>query len=174
VNLVGDYNSLESLRDKLVADDVFIALGTTKARTPDPKEYYQIDHDYPVLAAKIAKNNGASAVHLVSAIGADAKSSLFYVKTKGEVERDLLALGYPRTNIFQPSMLLGPRAEKRFAEQVFKSVWPVIDALLVGPLSQYRGIASDDVAEAMVRAAKVSKESVKVWRWSDMSISQSE
>ncbi|MCX6124951.1 MAG: NAD-dependent epimerase/dehydratase family protein [Proteobacteria bacterium] len=168
VNLIGDFHSLEPIKDKLVADDVFIALGTTKGRTPDPKEYYQIDHDYPVLAAKIARSNGAMAVHFVSAIGADAKSSMFYVKTKGEVERDVLELGYPRTNIFQPSMLLGPRAEKRPAEQFFKNVWPVIDALLVGPLSRYRGIASDDVAKAMVQGAKESKDSVKVWQWSDM------
>src|SRR5437868_9910195 len=55
VILTGDFNSLPGLRDQLVADHIFIALGTTKANTPDEVKYYQVDHDYPVLAAKTAK-----------------------------------------------------------------------------------------------------------------------
>jgi len=67
--LIGNLDTLPSLKEKLVADDVFIALGTTKKNTPDPKEYYRIDHDYPVTAARIAKENGATSVFVVSAVG---------------------------------------------------------------------------------------------------------
>src|SRR5690606_1657315 len=64
--ILADYQSLQQHQSKLVADDVFIALGTTKKKTPDEKEYYQIDHDYPVLAAQLTKANGATSLLLVS------------------------------------------------------------------------------------------------------------
>ena len=65
--VIGDYNSLPGLKAKLVADEVFIAIGTTKAKTPDKNEYYQIDHDYPVLAAKMVKENGFEEILLTAA-----------------------------------------------------------------------------------------------------------
>jgi uncharacterized protein YbjT (DUF2867 family) len=167
-NLIGDLKSLTSLKAQLGADEVFIALGTTRARTPDLKEYYAIDHDYPVEAARIAKENGATGVHLVSAVGADAHSSIFYVRTKGECERDILALGYARTNIFRPSMLLGERTETRPAEAVFKKIWPLIDVGLIGPLKQYRGISNVDVARAMVATSKADQAGIKYFHWQDM------
>ncbi len=167
-NLIGDLKSLPSLKRQLAGDEVLIALGTTRARTPDLKEYYAIDHDYPVEAARIAMENGATGLHLVSAVGADASSSMFYVRTKGECERDILALGYPRTNIFQPSMLLGERAESRPAEALFKMIWPLVDWTLIGRLKQYRGISNVDVARAMVAAAKAGRAGVKCYHWQDM------
>ena len=54
--IIGDFNTLNSLKNEIIADEVFITLGTTKKNTPDTKLYYQVDHDYPVLAAKIAKD----------------------------------------------------------------------------------------------------------------------
>ena len=167
-NLLGDFKSLTSLKGQLVGDDVFIALGTTRARTPDLKEYHTIDHDYPVAAARIAKENGATGVHLVSAVGADAQSSVFYIRTKGECERDILALGYARTNIFRPSMLLGERAESRPAEAFFKMLWPFVDLILLGPLKRYRGISNVNIAQAMVAAAKSSHAKIKFFHWKDM------
>ena len=94
IMIIGDYAALPGLKDQIRADDVFIALGTTKKKTPDQNEYYRVDHDYPVLAASIAKENGARSVLLVSAIDANANSKIFYVRTKGEVEADIIALGF--------------------------------------------------------------------------------
>ncbi|MFZ0595981.1 MAG: NAD(P)H-binding protein, partial [Flavobacterium sp.] len=97
--IIGDFNSLPEVVKDIQIDEVFIALGTTKKKTPDEKLYYQIDHDYPVLAAKLAKENGAKAVFLVSAIGANTKSSIFYTRTKGETEQDIINQNFDHTYI---------------------------------------------------------------------------
>jgi uncharacterized protein YbjT (DUF2867 family) len=167
--VTGDYNSLRSVKESIVADEIFIALGTTKKHTPDEKEYYKVDHDYPVLAAKIAKDNGAGSVFVVSSIGANAKSNVFYIRTKGEMERDIIALDYAHTNIFRPSMLLGDRKENRPMEKIFMNIWSAISPVLVGEnLKRYRGIDGKDVARAMVKAAKNKSEKVKIYQWKEM------
>jgi uncharacterized protein YbjT (DUF2867 family) len=172
--LIGDYHSLADMRAGLVADDIFITLGTTKKSTPDRQEYYQIDHDYPVLAAKIAKENGAKSVFLVSAVGANAKSDIFYVKTKGETERDIIALDFEHTHIFRPSMLMGNRKAHRPLEKVFIKIWAVINPVLIGRLDRYKGIKGEDVAKAMNNAAAMNVAGknqvgkVSIYQWKEM------
>ena len=111
--MIGDYNSLAGVKSEIAADEVFIALGTTKKNSPKKAEYYQVDHDYPVLAARMAKERGAKSVFLVTAVGANPNSKFFYVRTKGETERDVIALNFEHTHIFRPSMIMGNRKEKR-------------------------------------------------------------
>lgn len=164
--LIGDLNNLPSLKDKIQADDVFISLGTTKAKTPDEKEYYKIDHDYPVEAARIAKEQGATAVFLVSAVGPDANSGMFYIRTKGETERDVLALDYAHTHIFRPSMIMGNRQEKRSMEKVFIALFALINPLLFN--SRFRGIQAGDIARAMNNAAQKPAGKVQVYHWKEM------
>lgn len=166
--LIGDYHALPGLKSGLVANDIFIALGTTKKNTPDRNEYYQIDHDYPVMAARIAREHGATSVFLVSAVGANAGSGIFYVKTKGEVERDIIALGFEHTHIFRPSMLMGNRKANRPLERVFIKVWTVINPLFIGRLDRYKGIKGEDVARAMNIAAKDQTAKVRIYQWKEM------
>ncbi|MEO6799744.1 MAG: NAD-dependent epimerase/dehydratase family protein [Rhodanobacter sp.] len=168
VTLVADLDSLPALAERIEADDVFIALGTTKAKVPDEAAYYRVDHDYPVRAAAVAQGRGATGVFLVSAVGANAGSSVFYLRTKGDTERDVIALGITRTHIFRPSQLLGQREEKRPLERFIVAVWPVIDWLLVGSVRKYRGITGADVARAMLRAAKDGATGVRIHDWADM------
>jgi uncharacterized protein YbjT (DUF2867 family) len=159
---------LPQLKEYILADDIFIALGTTKKNTPDKKEYYQVDHDYPVLAAKMARENGAKSVFIVSAVGANAGSGIFYIKTKGETERDIIALNFDHTHIFRPSMLTGNRKESRPLEKILIKIWPVINALFIRKLNKYRGITGKEVARAMNNAGKNQLEKVKVYYWKDM------
>ena len=166
--LIGDYNSISGLKGNLVADEIFITLGTTKKNTPDPVEYYHVDHDYPVLAAKIARENGAKSVFLLTAVGANANSGIFYVKTKGEAERDILALNFEHTHIFRPSMLMGDRIENRPVEKVFIRIWSVLNPVFIGKLNRNRGIKGQDVARAMSNAAKNQAEKVKIYHWKEM------
>jgi len=166
--LIGDYQSLPTIKDNLAGDEVFITLGTTKKNTPDPGEYYHVDHDYPVLAAKFAKENGAKSVFLLTAIGANANSGIFYVKTKGETERDIIALDFEYTHIFRPSMLMGNRKEHRPVEKIFIGIWSVLNPLFVGKLNRNRGIKGEDVARAMNNAAKTQTEKVKIYHWKEM------
>jgi len=167
--LIGDYHTLPGLKEDIVADDIFIALGTTLKNTPDKVEYYMVDHDYPVLAAKIAKERGAKSVFMVSAIGANAHSKITYVKTKGETERDIIVLDFEHTHIFRPSMLMGNRKEHRPLEKLIQKIWSVVDRGLIGKLNKYRGIEGKDVARAMIQAAtNPQTEKVRVYEWEEM------
>jgi uncharacterized protein YbjT (DUF2867 family) len=166
--LIGDLASLPALKPQLVADEIFIALGTTRKHTPDEAEYYKIDHDYPVLAAEIARANGARSVFLVTAVGANAKSGVFYIRTKGEVERDILALGFDHTHIFRPSMILGQRDEDRPRERLLIAAWGVLNPLLLGPADRYRGLTGEEIARAMANAARHQTEKVRIYHWKEM------
>jgi uncharacterized protein YbjT (DUF2867 family) len=166
--VIGDFRSLPLIKDKIVADDIFITIGTTKAKTPDKKEYYKIDHDYPVLAAAMAKEQGAKAVFIVTAVGANAASKIFYVRTKGKAEEDIIALDFEQTHIFRPSMIMGNRGEKRVLESIFLKIWRVIDPVLTGGLSKYRGIEGKDIAKAMLKATTTRNEKLKIYQWKDM------
>jgi uncharacterized protein YbjT (DUF2867 family) len=166
--IIGDYRSLSNLKGNIVADEIFITLGTTRKNTPDQREYYQIDHDYPVLAATIAKEKGAKSVFVVTAVGANANSGIFYVRTKGEIERDIIALDFEHTHIFRPSMLLGSRKEHRSSEKVFIKIWSAINRIFIGKLSRYRGIDGKDVARAMINAAKNQSEKIRIYQWKEM------
>lgn len=168
VTLLGDLDSLPALADQIEVDDVFVALGTTKAKVPDEAAYYRVDHDYPLQAATVAQRRGATGVFLVSAVGANVGSSVFYLRTKGETERDVGALGIARTHIFRPSQLLGQRRESRPLERCIMAVWPLVDWLLVGGARRYRGIAGEDVARAMVHAAMDRTPGTHVHGWASM------
>jgi uncharacterized protein YbjT (DUF2867 family) len=166
--LIGDYNTIPSLKEKLVGDEIYIALGTTKKNTPDEKLYYQIDHDYPVLAAKLAKENGATTVLLVSAVGPSLSSKIFYIRTKAETERDITALGFSHTHIFRPSMLMGNRTEKRPLDKILIKTFAVINPLFIGSLSKYRGIEGQSLAKAMVIAANTRTTTHAIYEWKEI------
>jgi uncharacterized protein YbjT (DUF2867 family) len=167
--LIADYDSLTDLKSEIAADEVFIALGTTKAKSPVEAEYYKVDHDYPVLAAQIAKERGAKSVFLVTAVDANPNAKFFYVRTKGETERDVIALDFEHTNIFRPSMIVGDRNENRsMLEGALMKFWPALNPLLTWKDGKYRGITGEDVAKAMVRSAKNQTERLKIYQWKEM------
>jgi len=167
--VIGDYNSLPGLKSEITADEVFIALGTTKANTPDEAKYYQVDHDYPVLAARIAKENGAKSVFLVTAVDADPKSKFFYVRTKGETERDVIALDFDHTHIFRPSMITGNRNVKRsLVEDVLMKYWSALSPLFTWKEGKYKGITGGEIAKAMIKSAKNQTEKLKIYHWKEM------
>jgi uncharacterized protein YbjT (DUF2867 family) len=167
--LLGDYNSLPDLKSEIVADEVFIALGTTKAKSPVEADYYKVDHDYPVLAARIAKEKGAKSVFLVTAVDANPNAKFFYVRTKGETERDVIALDFEHTNIFRPSMIVGDRNENRsLLEGALMKFWPALNPLLAWKDGKYRGITGEDVAKAMIKSAKNQTDKIKIYEWKEM------
>lgn len=139
-------------------DVAFCALGTTIKMAGSQDAFYHVDHDLVIDFAKNAKAAGARTFVLVSSVGADAGSSTFYLKVKGETEHDLEAIGFDSLIILRPSMLMGQRKEFRFGELIGKAVMTVFNPLMVGPMAKYRGIQGKTVAKAMVR---LSQESLK-------------
>lgn len=167
--VLGDYSSLASVKSDIAANEVFIALGTTRMNSPNQADYYQVDHDYPVLAARIAKERGAKSVFLVTAVGANPDSKFFYVRTKGETERDVIALNFEHTHIFRPSMIMGNRKEKRsLLEEALMRYWSALDPLLTWTGDKYKGITGEDIAKAMIKSAKNQTEKLKIYHWREM------
>jgi uncharacterized protein YbjT (DUF2867 family) len=167
--LIADYNSLADVKSELAADEVFITLGTTKANSPNQADYYQVDHDYPVLAARLAKETGAKSVFLLTAVGANPNSKFFYARTKGETERDVIALNFEHTYIFRPSMILGNRKQKRSQlEESLIGFWSALNPLLMWNADKYKGITAEDIAKAMVKSAKNQTKKLKIYHWREM------
>ncbi|AHF78595.1 NAD-dependent epimerase/dehydratase, male-sterility like protein [Sodalis praecaptivus] len=168
IQLIGDIDTLPAQADALAAQDVFIALGTTRKNSPDRRDYYRIDHDYPLLAARLALEQGARSLSLVSAVGASVGSYASYLRIKGETERDIIALRAAQTHLFQPGMILGERQERRPLERGLNRVWPRLDPLLRGRAKKYRAITAADIAAAMVAAAQLSTDEVMIYTWQEM------
>ena len=128
----------------------FCALGTTMASAGSKEAFYKVDHDLVLEFAKSCKQAGAKTFVLVSSVGANSKTSNFYLKVKGEAEKAVEEIGFDRLVILQPSMLLGPRKEYRLGELIGKKVMCAIDPLMFGPMDKYRGINAASVAKAMI------------------------
>lgn len=144
-----DFSNLASLETYIKGDVVFSCLGSTKKKTPNKKDYLKVDQEIPTQIAKFAKNNGISQFHIVSSLGADSNSSIFYSKMKGETEDIVKSLGIQSTHIYQPSLLIGPRKEKRLGENIAAFLAKIINPLLIGSFAKYKSIQTIDVAKAM-------------------------
>jgi uncharacterized protein YbjT (DUF2867 family) len=149
--LVVDFDRLENHQEHIKGDVVFCSLGTTKSKTPDKDQYRKIDYQYPLDIAFIAQQNGASQYHLVSAVGANANSSIFYIKLKGEVERDLKTIPFKAVHIYRPCLLDGDRKERRSEEDLWIGMMHILNPLLIGGLKKYRSIKVEKVASAMLK-----------------------
>ena len=130
--LVIDFDHIKNQSSSVTGDAVFSCLGTTRNKTPDRNTYYRIDHDYPVHLAKMARANGVKQFHLVSAIGANPNSGTFYIRLKGETERDVSALNFYSSFMYEPSMLTGREHETRFGEVFFEGLFKIVNHLLIG------------------------------------------
>jgi uncharacterized protein YbjT (DUF2867 family) len=144
--LVTDLDGLGAARKSLQADHVFCALGTTIRKAGSQEKFRQVDYEYPLKLAQIARMNGASHYSIVSALGADARSRVFYSRVKGEVEQALRAMDWPSLAILRPSLIAGDRAESRPMERL-------AEHLLRFAPSTWRPVAAADIAAAMVRTA---------------------
>ncbi len=145
-----DMFQLENYSEDFTADVVFCCIGTTKAKTPNKITYKKIDYGIPVAAAKLAKKNGIKTFIVISAMGADENSSVFYNKTKGEMQRDVLRQGLdcaqPDIYILQPSLISGDRNESRLGENVAESFMKVFRFLVP---KKYKMIQAETISEAM-------------------------
>jgi uncharacterized protein YbjT (DUF2867 family) len=123
--LITDYSDLEENPDWFDVNCVFCALGTTMRKAGSKKAFREVDYEYPLRIAKLARAAGAKTFALVSAVGADTRSMFFYNRVKGEIEEAIAALQFPNFIIARPSLLLGDRRESRPAERFAKFLAPL-------------------------------------------------
>lgn len=135
------------------ADDVLIALGTTIKVAGSRAAFRAVDHDAVLSLARQARAAGATRLAVVSAMGADAGSRIFYNRVKGETEDALRQLGYPTLVIARPSLLLGDRTALGQPQRAGERIGEKAMAFLA-PLTpvNYRPIAASRVAASMLRA----------------------
>jgi len=163
VQRVADLGRMEEeAGDAFAVDDVFCCLGTTIAKAGSREAFMRVDHDYPVAAARLASGRGAARFLLVTALGADAKSRIFYNRAKGETERDVATVPFAGVALVRPSLILGDRAERRTAEAAAQKLAPLLSPILVGPLRKYRAVKAVAVARAMVRLARENFTGIRV------------
>ena len=152
-NIVCDFDLLAQQSAKLIADDVYCCLGTTIAVAGSKENFRKVDYDYPLNLASITKQQGATQYLLISAMGADANSSIFYNKVKGELQDSLKNLGFRTLHIFQPSLLTGLRKEFRLGERVAQVFMKVFTPLMLAGMKKYRPIEGMVVAFGMHKKA---------------------
>ena len=150
---IGDLLNLEQFKADFTAHQVFCCIGTTASKTPDKSVYKKIDYGIPVTAAKLAKTNGIDTFVVISSMGANANSSIFYNKTKGEMERDVKQQNISRTFILRPSLIGGEREERRTLEKIGLAIFKVLQPLFIGKLKQYKITEPDHIAQAMINLA---------------------
>lgn len=141
-----DFSQLERHAAVFAVDQVICALGTTIRNAGSQGAFREVDFTYPLTAARIAYQQGARHFLLVSAIGANTRSRIFYNRVKGEIEEAVLAIPFRSHTIVRPSLLLGDRAEFRFGERIAAHLGLLMPA-------KYKPVAASAVAHALVSAA---------------------
>ncbi|WP_397446465.1 NAD(P)H-binding protein [Polaribacter sp. R77954] len=144
-----DVLALKQSAKDFTADEVFCCIGTTTAKTKDKKLYKAIDYGIPVTASKLAKQHNIATFIVMSSMGADAKSAVFYNRTKGEMERDVLKQSIPNTYILRPSLIGGNRNENRVGERIGKAIMRIINPIMIGNLKKYKMIYPEKIANCM-------------------------
>ncbi len=162
---VVEFAALDAFSDIPRADDVFCCLGTTIKAAGSRQAFRRVDHDYVLALARVGRRAGGRQFLLVSALGADPASRIFYSRVKGEVEAGVRQLPYEGIQIFRPSLLLGARPEFRLGERIGIALSGVVAPLLVGPLRRYRPIHAAAVAHAMVQIAKEAPRGPNVFEY---------
>jgi len=165
--IVLDFNELEQYSAAFDGSVLFLCIGTTRKKTPNLDDYRAIDYGITLRAANLAKASGVEEVHLISAIGASSNSTIFYNKLKGEIEEDLIKIGFNSTYIYQPSMLIGKRGESRPAEFFFQKLMPVFDLLMVGSLKKYHSVSKEKLAKTMLNHHFKAKKGVHTLTYND-------
>lgn len=149
-----DFDRLAEYAAYMACHDVFICLGATMSEAGSKEAFYRVDYTYAFETARLAQQQGANQLLLVSSIGANANAYFFYPRVKGELEEAVAELPYWAIRIFQPSVLIGDRPSSRWGERIASQIARGVDRLTGGALSRYRPIEAELVAKAMVQTAQ--------------------
>ena len=152
--VVVDFDKLESYLEHFKVDHVFCCLGTTIRVAGSKEAFTKVDFTYVVLSAEIAKTQGVKSFSVISSMGANAFSGIFYNQVKGKMENELQKIGFDTLQIFRPSLLLGQRKEVRRGEKVGEYLSKVFSFAFVKGIKKYKPIQASLVAKSMLDYAK--------------------
>ncbi len=158
-----DFDKPKSYQDLIVGDDFFCTIGTTIKKAGSKEAFRTVDFEYPKQFAAFALQNKVKRFLIISSLGADASSSNFYLKTKGEIQNFLSSCTFESVSILQPSLLLGNRSEFRFGEKMGAFFMKAFSFLLIGSLKKYKAIESKTVAKALFAIAQQNKSGYTIY-----------
>jgi uncharacterized protein YbjT (DUF2867 family) len=147
--------------EKFKADAAFTCLGTTIKNAGSRENFYRVDFHYNLMFAEACREAGVERFVLMSALGANSKSSVFYNRVKGELEEAIINLNFKSLTIVRPSLLEGPRKEPRPGELSARKAMKIINHLLIGSFRRYRSVDVDKVTSAMAEAAILNHPGVR-------------
>jgi uncharacterized protein YbjT (DUF2867 family) len=154
-----DFSRLADHADSFMVDTVLCCLGSTRRKAGSRKNFEKIDVTFPLMAAALAKKQGAKSFGIVSAQGANSHSLFFYNRCKGLLEQGLRMLDYPSLTIARPSLLLGKRQESRpleaLAQTLARKALPLIPAF-------WRPVGAEQVARALVAHTLAAEPGVRI------------
>lgn len=146
-----DFDKLEEHAQLITGDDCFCCIGTTMKKAGSKENFRKVDFDLVVKIAQIASQNGVKQLIVISSVGANAASSNFYLRTKGEMEEAVQKFSFVKITIARPSVLVGHRREFRIGERVGIFLTRVFSPFMLGPLKKYRPIHVKKVVRAILR-----------------------
>jgi len=157
-----NFDELENFVMDAKIDHVYCTLGTTIKKAKTKENFKKVDYNYVLYLGQKAKEWNAQKFLMVSSLGANSKSKIFYSRIKGEIERALIKLSLNQLFIFRPSLLLGNRKEHRAGEKTAINVYKVINPLFFGPFKKYKGIEARQVAKGMLKTAIENTDHFKI------------
>ncbi|MBM27228.1 MAG: oxidoreductase [Halieaceae bacterium] len=163
--IVADFTNLPALPP---AETAICVLGTTIGKAGSRKAFYAVDYGAVMSFAQAARAAGTRQFIVVTAVGADPSSAVFYSRVKGEVERNLRAMGFDRLDIVQPGLLRGPRSEKRPVESLLKAIAPLTDLAMQGAWRRYRSVHANVVARSLLQACANTTSGVFIHQFEDI------
>ncbi len=150
-----DFDHPELWQHLVKGDVLFSALGTTLAKAGSKQAQYKVDYTFQYQFASAAAHNSVPVYVLVSSAGANPQSNFFYMRMKGELERDIKGLVFWSINIIKPGPLHGKRVESRPTEIIGLSIIRFFNGM--GLFRKYRPISGEEVSRAMINVAKSVK-----------------
>ena len=162
---VHDFSDLEKMRHDLKTDILVSALGTTLKKAGSKNEFMKIDHDLTFKISKIAKEEGCRTMILISSIGANYESKIFYSKVKGLLEISLKEIGFEELHILRPSLLLGKRTEDRPVENISKCIIGHLSFLIP---KKFKPIHARIIAKKIKFIIMEKKSGIHIWEGNEL------
>lgn len=169
-NHVVDFDDLATGFAGIRADDCYCTFGTTLKLAGSKAAMTRIDHGIVLDFANAGLAAGATRFAYLSAANADAESSVFYARLKGQTEEALKTLGFDDLAIFRPGMIIAERANRRWAESMLLPLLPLADKLMAGAFTKYRSIPVETLAKAIAAFAHHECSGIRTFYWQDMVI----
>jgi uncharacterized protein YbjT (DUF2867 family) len=164
-NRIVQFERLEAQLQGVSCDVALCCLGTTLRQAGSQQAFRAVDVDCVLAFARAAKAANARRFVVISSVGANPASSNFYLRTKGEMEQQLEAVGFESLDILQPSLLLAWRGETRPLELAATVFMPLLNPLLRGKYLPYRAISARTLGAAMLGATRSGRRGVRRYDW---------